>query len=72
MAVSQRGGELELSYYGMTWPLERATGDVFVFKIHAFASDFKVPAMFSRDIGKVVALNIPFQKGVDPVAFIKR
>jgi CubicO group peptidase (beta-lactamase class C family) len=72
MAVSQRGAGLEISYYGTSWPLQHATGDVFVFNIHAFASDFKVPVMFSRDIGKVVALHIPFQKGVDPVAFTKR
>lgn len=72
MTVSRCGEDLELSYYGTTWPLQRAMGDTFVFDVHAFASDFKVPAVFARDIGKVVSLNIPFQKNVDPIAFIKR
>jgi len=72
IAVSQRADELELSYFGTSWPLQRVTGDLFVFNIHAFANDFKVPAMFSRDIGRVVALNVPFQRDVDPIAFIKR
>jgi CubicO group peptidase (beta-lactamase class C family) len=73
IAVSLWGGELKISYYSGSWPLLRLKGDLFLFDLHAFATDVKVPVSFHRDGGgKVASLAIPFQKKVGPIEFTRR
>ena len=74
MAVSRAGNNLNISYYGLTWPLQPLPGMVFRFDVHGFGTVFPVFVKFVRDSGgainslaaslvlKPVVLWIPFLK----------
>ena len=73
ISVTRSGPNLQLSYYGLSWPLQRVTDLTFYFQLHAFATDFKVPVVFHKaGSGEVAALGIPFEPTVALITFEKR
>jgi hypothetical protein len=65
--------ELNISYYGLSWPLHQLSDTTFYFDIRAFGADHKVFIVFHRaGTGKVDALFIPFNPPVGPIQFVKR
>lgn len=74
MSISRAGRELEISYYGSTWPLHQLSDTKFYFKLHAFGTDFVLPVVFHRDgNGMVDSLFIPLtQLPTAPIQFTKR
>jgi CubicO group peptidase (beta-lactamase class C family) len=73
MAISRKGRGLRISYFGQHWDLVRIKDDAFVFVVPAFATRWKLPAVFQRTRGKVTGVVIPLRKPPDtPVIFIKR
>jgi CubicO group peptidase (beta-lactamase class C family) len=74
MVVSRSGNNLNISYYGLTWPLQPLSDTMFRFDVLAFGTDFPVFVKFVRGItGAIdsfaatlvvhpVVLWIPFQK----------
>jgi CubicO group peptidase (beta-lactamase class C family) len=73
MAVSRSGRELNISYYGLSWPLHQLSDTAFYFDIRAFGADHKVFVVFHRaGTGNVDALFIPFNPPVGPIQFVKR
>jgi CubicO group peptidase (beta-lactamase class C family) len=74
MVVSRFGNNLNISYYGLTWPLQPLTDTMFRFDVPAFGTDFPVFVKFVRDstgaiesfaaslVVQPVVLWIPFAK----------
>jgi CubicO group peptidase (beta-lactamase class C family) len=54
MVVSRSGNNLNISYYGQTWPLQPQTDMIFRFDVLAFGTDFPVFVTFVRGITGVI------------------
>jgi CubicO group peptidase (beta-lactamase class C family) len=60
MAVSRSGNNLNISYYGMTWPLKPLTDTLFRFDVLAFGTDFPVFVQFVRgSTGAIESFSAP-------------
>jgi CubicO group peptidase (beta-lactamase class C family) len=49
--VSRSGANLNISYYGSSWPLQPLSDTTFFFQVAAFGAIFKVPLVFAKDSG---------------------
>jgi hypothetical protein len=75
MAVSRSGNNLNISYYGMTWPLKPLTDTLFRFDVLAFGTDFPVFVQFVRgSSGAIESFNAPLvvMPSVILIPFVKR
>ena len=75
MAVSRSGNNLNISYYGMTWPLKPLTDTLFRFDVLAFGTDFPVFVQFVRgSTGAIESFNAPLvvMPTVIMIPFVKR
>jgi CubicO group peptidase (beta-lactamase class C family) len=75
MVVSRSGNNLNISYYGLTWPLKPLTDTIFRFDVLAFGTDFPVFVTFVRgNSGAIESFNAPL--GIMPsvilIPFVKR
>jgi CubicO group peptidase (beta-lactamase class C family) len=60
MAVSRSGNNLNISYYGLTWPLQPVTDTLFRFDVLAFGTDFPVFVQFVRgSTGAIESFTAP-------------
>ena len=61
MAVSRSGNNLNISYYGLTWPLQPLTDTIFRFDVLAFGTDFQgVRPVLSRGGTGAIESPCPF------------
>ncbi len=55
LVVSRSGNNLNISYYGLSWPLQPLSDTTFRFVIRAFGTLFPVFVIFARDGGGAIA-----------------
>lgn len=75
MVVSRSGNNLNISYYGLTWPLKPLTDTIFRFDVLAFGADFPVFVQFVRgSSGAIESFTAPLvvQPAVLLIPFVKR
>jgi CubicO group peptidase (beta-lactamase class C family) len=75
MVISRSGNNLNISYYGLTWPLQPLTDTVFRFDVLAFGTDFPVFVKFVRGSTGALdtfAASLVVQPSVLWIPFLKR
>jgi CubicO group peptidase (beta-lactamase class C family) len=75
LVVSRSGNSLNVSYYGLTWPLQPLSDTVFRFDVMAFGTDFPVFVKFVRgNTGSIdsFAASLVVQPAVLWIPFLKR
>jgi hypothetical protein len=75
MVVSRSGNNLNISYYGRTWPLQPLTDTKFRFDVLAFGTDFPVLVTFVRgSTGAIESFTAPLVilPSVILIPFVKR
>jgi CubicO group peptidase (beta-lactamase class C family) len=75
LVVSRSGSNLNISYYGLTWPLQPLSDTVFRFDVMAFGTDFPVFVKFVRgNTGSIdsFAASLVVQPAVLWIPFLKR
>ncbi|MEA2956251.1 MAG: hypothetical protein QOJ58_1751, partial [Alphaproteobacteria bacterium] len=75
LVVGRSGNNLNVSYYGLTWPLQPLSDTVFRFDVTAFGTDFPVFVKFVRgNTGSIdsFAASLVVQPAVLWIPFLKR
>jgi hypothetical protein len=75
LVVSRSGSNLNVSYYGLTWPLQPLSDTVFRFDVEGFGTDFPVFVKFVRgSTGSIdsFAASLVLQPVVLWIPFLKR
>jgi len=75
LVVSRCGDNLNISYYGSSWPLQPFSDTLFAFEVPAFGTIFPVKVVFTKDDAggmKSLAATLVLQPTVLDIAFDKR
>jgi CubicO group peptidase (beta-lactamase class C family) len=74
LVVSRSGSNLNISYYGLTWPLRPVVDMDFQFMVHAFGTNFPVFVRFAKgSTGSIDSFSASFVRPPVPlVQFLKR
>jgi CubicO group peptidase (beta-lactamase class C family) len=74
LVISRSGNNLNISYYGLTWPLQPVSDTDSIFMVHAFGTNFPVRVSFARSsTGSIDSFTASFVRPPVPqVEFIKR
>jgi CubicO group peptidase (beta-lactamase class C family) len=75
LVVSRSGNDLNISYYGLSWPLQPLTDTIFRFDVQGFGTDFPVIVKFVRNSSgsiNALAASLVLKPTILWIPFLKR